>query len=44
MKNAIEAILKRPITSAWVIGFMSYCAIRVIKATKTVEHEPAVTD
>ena len=42
MKNAAEAILKRPIASAWMIGFVSYCAIRVIKAAKGIKHDPEV--
>lgn len=42
MKNTIEAILKRPIATAGLVGFVSYCAIRVIKAVKGVDVEPMV--
>jgi hypothetical protein len=42
MKNTIEAILKRPIATAGLVGFVSYCAIRVIKAIKGVDVEPLV--
>lgn len=42
MKNTIEAVLKRPIAAAGLVGFVSYCAIRVIKAVKGVDHEPMV--
>ena len=42
MKNTIEAMLKRPIATAGLVGFVSYCAIRVIKAAKGIDHEPVV--
>lgn len=42
MKNTIEAILKRPIATAGLVGFVSYCAIRVIKAVKGIDVEPIV--
>lgn len=42
MRNTIEAMLKRPIATAGLIGFVSYCTIRVIKAVKGVDVEPLV--
>jgi hypothetical protein len=42
MNNTIEAILKRPIATAGLLGFVSYCAIRVIKAVKGIDVEPLV--
>ena len=42
MRNTIEAMLKRPIATAGLVGFVSYCAIRVIKAVKGVDVEPLV--
>lgn len=42
MKNTIDAILKRPVATAGLVGFVSYCAIRVIKAIKGIDIEPLV--
>lgn len=42
MRNTIEAMLKRPIATAGLVGFVSYCAIRIIKAAKGVDVEPLV--
>lgn len=42
MKNAIEAMLKRPIAAAGLVGFVTYCTVRVIKAAKGADVEPIV--
>lgn len=42
MKNTIEAMLKRPIAAAGLVGLVTYCTIRVIKAAKGIDAEPIV--
>lgn len=39
MKNTIETMLKRPVATAGLIGFVTYCAIRVIDAVKSDSKE-----
>lgn len=42
MKNIIEAMLKRPIAAAGLVGFVTYCTVRIIKAAKGIDVEPIV--
>lgn len=42
MKNAIEAMLKKPIAAAGLVGLVTYCTIRVIKVIKGIDVEPIV--